>query len=80
MTRERFSKAKVLSAMVILCIALACSSSKKDTKVEDNIKMFTHVWDEIMNKRNLNMFNESNYTKNIILHARPPVAGIDRAR
>jgi steroid delta-isomerase-like uncharacterized protein len=76
----RFLKTKILPAMVILYIATACSSPKKDTKAEENIKMFTHVWDEIMNKRNLDMFNESNYTKTIILHARPPVVGIDRAR
>jgi steroid delta-isomerase-like uncharacterized protein len=76
----RFLKTKIFPAMVMLCMATACSSPKRDTKVEQNIEMFTHVWDEIMNKRNLNMFNESNYTKNIILHARPPVAGIDRAK
>ena len=77
----RFLKTKMLPAMVILFIATACSSPKKDTQVEDNIKMFTHVWDEIINKRNLNMFNESNYTKSIILHASPTsVVGIDSAR
>jgi len=79
-SKLRFLKTKMLTPLVILCIAAACTSPKEDTQVDHNIKAFTHVWDEIMNKRNLNMFNESNYTKNIIMHTRPPVVGIDRAR
>jgi steroid delta-isomerase-like uncharacterized protein len=46
-----------------------------------NIKMYSHVWDEITNKRKLEMFNDSNFTKNIVMHASPAdVVGIDSAR
>ena len=80
-SKLKFLKTKILTPMVILCIVTACSSQRKDTKAEANIKMFTHVWDEILNKKNLNMFNESNYTKTITLHASPSgVVGIDSAR
>ena len=76
-----FLNAKKLTAIATLCIAIACSSPKKDTSAEDNIKKFTHVWDEILNKKNLNMFSDSNYTKTITLHASPnAVVGIDNAK
>lgn len=66
---------------MIIFLATSCTSLKKDTKVEDNIKMYTHVWDEIINKGKLGMFNESNFTKNVVMHASPTdVVGIDSAR
>ena len=43
--------------------------------------MYTHVWDEIINKRKLGMFNDSNFTKDVVMHASPSdVVGIDSAR
>jgi steroid delta-isomerase-like uncharacterized protein len=42
--------------------------------------MYTHVWDEIINKRRLDMFNDSNFTKDVVMHANPDVVGIDSAR
>jgi steroid delta-isomerase-like uncharacterized protein len=74
-------RTNMLAPIAILCIATTCSSPKKDTKAEENIKTFARVWDAIMNKGNLGMFNESNYTKTIVLHASPTsVVGIDSAR
>ncbi|MEO6490650.1 MAG: ester cyclase [Ferruginibacter sp.] len=53
----------------------------KSDPVEANIKMYTHVWDEILNKGKLEMFNDSNFTKNVIMHASPAdVIGIDSAK
>lgn len=86
-----------LSQLLFACITVAILSSgcnnkgKETTKtetsenrelvVEANIKMYTHVWDEIMNRRKLEMFNDSNFTKNVIMHASPAdVIGIDSAR
>jgi steroid delta-isomerase-like uncharacterized protein len=53
----------------------------EDTRVADNIKMYSHVWDEIMNKGKLEMFNDSNFTANVVMHASPAdIVGIDSAR
>ena len=67
---------------------MSCSNSNNDTAkataidpVAVNIKMYTHVWDEIINNRNLDLFNDSNFTKNVVMHASPSdVVGIDSAR
>ncbi|MEP7318187.1 MAG: ester cyclase [Panacibacter sp.] len=54
---------------------------RKGDTVEANIKMYTHVWDEIINKRRLDLFNDSNFTSNVVMHASPTdVVGIDSAR
>ncbi len=59
----------------------ACSTSKKADPVEANIKAYTHTWDEIMNKGRLDMFNDTNFTKDVVMHASPKnIVGIDSAR
>lgn len=63
----------------------ACSLHQKEIEkadtVEANIKMYAHVWDEIINKGKLDMFNESNFTKDVVMHASPKdVVGIASAR
>jgi len=63
----------------------SCSSNqktetaKKDS-VEANIKMYTHTWNEIINRGRLDMFNDSNFTTDVVMHAHPDVVGIDSAR
>jgi steroid delta-isomerase-like uncharacterized protein len=43
--------------------------------------MYSQVWDEIMNKGKLELFNDSNFTKDVVMHASPTdVVGIDSAR
>ena len=67
---------------------MSCSNSNNGTAkataidpVAANIKMYTHVWDEIINNRKLDLFNDSNFTKNVVMHAGPSdVVGIDSAR
>ena len=67
---------------------MSCSNSNTGTAkataidpVAANIKMYTHVWDEIINNRKLDMFNDSNFTKSVVMHASPSdVVGIDSAR
>lgn len=63
----------------------ACSSPEKDSvkpdPVEANIKMYTKVWDEIMNKGKIEMFNDSNFTTDVRFNMKPAdVVGIDSAR
>jgi steroid delta-isomerase-like uncharacterized protein len=75
---------RTLSLSVVFCAALlfaGCASHSHQDAVEANIKMYTHVWDEIINKGKLEMFNESNFTKDVVMHASPTdVVGIDNAR
>jgi len=80
----------LLFALLTLAFATfySCNISHGDRPKETsadsvaaNIKMYTNVWDEIMNKRMLNKFNDSNFTSNVVMHASPTdVVGIDSAR
>ncbi|MEO6403899.1 MAG: ester cyclase [Ferruginibacter sp.] len=63
----------------------ACTSAEKDAvktdPVEANIKMYTHMWDDIMNKGKVELFNDSNFTTDVRFHMKPAdVVGIDSAR
>ena len=64
-------------------ISTGCTNTEKEEAehVKANIKTYTYVWDEIMNKGKLDMFNDSNFTKDVVMHASPSdVIGIDSAR
>ena len=62
-------------AMTLLFIS--CS----DNKINKDIEMHTHTWDEIINNRNLDYFNEDNFDKNITLIMAPEnVVGIEGAK
>lgn len=75
-----------LPLFAFLFLAAGCDQSKKtapekEDPVAANIKMYTHVWDEIINKGKLDMFNDSNFTKDVVMHASPnDIVGIDSAR
>ena len=61
----------LIAAMAIITLSFAaCSSPEKEREkpnpVEANIKAYAHVWDEIMNKGKLDMFNDSNFTKDFL--------------
>lgn len=72
----------VLTATTLLFTA--CSTAEKEKAadpVEANIKTYSHVWDEIMNKGKLEMFNDSSFTTDVKFHMKPAdVIGIDSAR
>ena len=81
-----------LKGLLLLTLSIstliACNNPKDETSKETtvdsvaaNIKMYTNVWDNIINKRMLDKFNDSNFTKNVVMHASPTnVVGIDSAR
>jgi steroid delta-isomerase-like uncharacterized protein len=52
----------------------------KSDSVAAHISMYSHVWDEIINHGKLDMFNDSNFTKDVVMHANPDIVGIDSAR
>jgi steroid delta-isomerase-like uncharacterized protein len=68
-----------IASMLITASCTTLANEKVDS-VETNIKMYTHIWDEIINKRNLAMFNDSNFTANVVMHTNPDIVGIDSAR
>lgn len=76
------------AAAVVAIVALpilSCSSANKPgtiviDSVDANIKMYSHVWDEIVNHGKLDMFNDSNFTTNVVMHVNPDIVGIDSAR
>jgi steroid delta-isomerase-like uncharacterized protein len=78
----------LLSLTLLISTLIACNNptkeASKETTVDSvaaNIKMYTNVWDDIINKGMLDKFNDSNFTKDVVMHARPTnVVGIDSAR
>ncbi len=79
--KSLLSKLFITTILFSAFIFSSCSSEKKADPVEANIKMYTHVWDEILNKGKLEMFNDSNFTKDVVMHASPSdVVGIDSVK
>lgn len=81
-------KLPALIIMLPVFFLTACTSGQssgttgsltKDS-VEANIKMYTHTWDEIINQGKLDMFNDSNFTKDVVMHVHPDIVGIDSAK
>lgn len=66
----------------------ACTTAEKRSaqttvqtdSVAANIKMYTHVWDEIINNGRLELLNDSSFTKDVVMHGAPDVVGIDSSR
>jgi steroid delta-isomerase-like uncharacterized protein len=77
-----------LSSLAVLLSAFfftSCTSNQQiktgqTDSVEANIKMYTHTWDEIVNHGKLELFNDSNFTTDVVMHAHPDIVGIDSAR
>ena len=77
----------IVSAAVVLT-AVSCGNTPNEEargnpvdSVAENINMYSHVWDEIINNRNLDMFNEKNFTTDVVMHSSPSdIVGIDSAR
>ena len=78
-------------AIAILCIGLAASSCTKesdsqsnkltsDEVVAANIAKYSRVWDSIINTGDLDLFNSTNFSPNVVFHMKPNnVVGIDGA-
>lgn len=85
MTLKRSLSITLIAVLSITTLLFtACSSSEKE-KVADpvaaNIKMYSHVWDEVMNKGKLELINDSNFAIDVRFKMKPAdVVGIDSAR
>ncbi len=81
--KDRFRKIAVLFIIILNILIVACSNSYKEEAehVKSNIKTYTYVWDEIINNRKLDLFNDTYFTKDVVMHASPSdIVGIDGAR
>jgi hypothetical protein len=79
----KLSNTLIASISILTLLFMGCSHLEKEKAdpVEVNIKMYSHVWDEIINKGKLDMFNDSNFTRDVVMHASPTdIVGIDSAR
>jgi len=66
--------------LLSIAFALVCSSCTAQ-KTNKDIEMYTNTWDEIINNRNLDYFNDDNFDTNITLIMSPEnVVGIDAAK
>lgn len=71
---------KKLITLFSLAIALVFSSCA-DQKINKDIEMYTQTWDEIINNRNLDYFNEDRFDKDLTLIMAPEnIVGIDAAK
>lgn len=69
---------QLLLFSIMLCL-MSCNNPNK--QLEDNIKMYTATWDEIINNGKLDMFNDINFTTDITLLMSPEnVVGIDNVK
>ncbi len=70
---------------------LSCSSPKaepiaelpivENPMLEENINLYTHAWDLIMNQGKLELFNDSIFTPDVLFHANPEnIVGIENAK
>ena len=67
--------------LLTACASKEKAEADKADPVAANIKMYTHVWEEIMNKGKIELLNDSNFTKDVRFHMKPAdVVGIDSAK
>ena len=66
---------KILFLLTLITLT-SCNS-----KIDKDIEMYSHTWDEIINNQNLDFFNEENFDTNITLIMSPEnVVGIDNVK
>ena len=58
-----------ISIFSIILLLTSCNSGEK--QVEDNIKMYSETWDEVINNGNLDLIDESRFTSDVTLIASP---------
>jgi len=70
-------KTTILALLATVLFFTSCTNSK----VDKNIKMYSNVWDEIINNGKLDQFNTDNFDTNITLIMSPEnIVGINNAK
>ena len=76
--QHQITFSKILATLSLVAFSFTGCTSPGETEpvatpdsVATNIKAYTHVWEEIMNHRKLEMFNDSNFSNNVVLRANP---------
>jgi steroid delta-isomerase-like uncharacterized protein len=87
MKQKSIFNSLTVAVIFLALLVTACTTSEEKSPLEKadpvaaNIKAYSQVWDEIMNKGKLGMFNDSNFTNDVVMHASPSdVVGIDSAK
>lgn len=62
----------------MLTLTASATVIAQKSSVKKNIKMYSQVWDDILNKRQLDMINEAHFQKEVLLKTQPEdVVGLD---
>ena len=80
-----FGFIQLLNVCVIAVLIATGCDTKVETKEADplqaNINMYSHVWDEILNQRKIGVFNDNNFSPDIVLHTgATDIKGIDSVK
>jgi steroid delta-isomerase-like uncharacterized protein len=64
-----------------LLFVTSCAAPPKDTTVEDNIKKYSNVWDEVLNKGKLDMISGDNFSADVTVYSGgQAVRGVDSVK
>lgn len=71
-------KLLLATATAILLLTAPGFAQKAESTIDDKIEKYVTVWDQIVNEGKLELFNDSNFTENIVIHASPQdVVGLE---
>tara|TARA_R110000787_G_scaffold85049_2_gene181840 strand:+ start:25442 stop:26317 length:876 start_codon:yes stop_codon:yes gene_type:complete len=72
---------KKTTLIVSLLIVFSFVSCNQEAAVNKQLASYSNTWDEIINKGNLDYFNEDNFTKDLIIHMEPEnIVGIEATK
>lgn len=64
-------KVLLATTAALLLLTVSTFAQKAEPTIDAKIKMYVDVWDQIINKGKLELFNDSNFTASIVIHASP---------
>ena len=69
-------KSKIILSLALIALFISCDSNEKH--VQKNIAMYTQTWDDIINKGNLDLINNTTFDDSITMVYSPEnIVGID---
>lgn len=64
-------KLLLTTATALLLLAVSGFAQEAESAIDAKIKKYVDVWDQIVNEGKLELFNDSNFTPDIVIHASP---------